>query len=274
MTDKCSRRLVTVAARAGLMAACLPVTAAVAQTRPTETTPLRMVINLKFEPLKASDQLKGGKGRLTLEDTGSRCTGYKATRHTVADLQYAGGTIKVVSDVTLSENGDGTELAFSITDRVNGEVKRQDTVVARKTPQGVVATSRQLPGGRLQMPADVLLPLYHGRLMTSAAREGKPLVATVYNPEDTVSSVERINFRIGHEVKTPLPKGHPAAAMGDAPRYRMTLVRHDKTGKLRVTENNTQYLNGVLTVSDAVLKDMRVKANLVSMKLLPQKPCP
>jgi hypothetical protein len=195
-------------------------------------------------------------------------------RHTVADLQFAGGAIKLISDATITENGDGTQLAFSITDRVNGEVKRQDTVVARKTPQGIVATSRQLPAGRLQLPAGVLLPLHHDRLSDAAVREKKPLVASVYNPEDTLSSVERVTYRTGDEVTTPLPKGHPAAALADAPRYRAEIVRHDKNGKFRVRENMTRYLNGVFTVSDTVFENMRIKADLASVKLLPQKPCP
>jgi hypothetical protein len=195
-------------------------------------------------------------------------------RHTVADLQFAGGAIKLISDATITENGDGTQLAFTITDRVNGEVKRQDTVVARKTPQGIVATSRQLPGGRLQLPAGVLLPLHHDRLSDAAVREKKPLVASVYNPEDTLSSVERVTYRTGDEVTTPLPKGHPAAALADAPRYRAEIVRHDKNGKFRVRENMTRYLNGVFTVSDTVFENMRIKADLASVKLLPQKPCP
>jgi hypothetical protein len=273
MTDSRSRRFVAATARAILMAACLHVTGAIAQTQSAEVTPLRMVVNLKFEPAKASDQLKAGTGRMTIELTGSRCTEYKMIRSTVADLQFVAGAIKLVSEATTTENSDGTQLGFSITDRVNGEIKRQDTVIARKTPQGMVAASQKLPGGRLQLPANVLLPLHHERLMTAAAHDRKPLVATVYNPEDTLSSVERITYRTGDEVKTPLPKGHPAAVMADSPRYRAEILRHDKTGKLRVRENLTQYLNGVFTVSNTVFENMRIKADLASLKLLPQKPC-
>ena len=258
-----------------LMACCLPITGAVAQSATAiEGTPRRMVLNLKYAPAKPSDPLKSGKGRMTIELSGSRCTEYRMIRHTVADLQFAGGAIKLISDATITENGDGTQLAFSITDRVNGEVKRQDTVVARKTPQGIVATSRQLPAGRLQLPAGVLLPLHHDRLSDAAVREKKPLVASVYNPEDTLSSVERVTYRTGDEVTTPLPKGHPAAALADAPRYRAEILRHDKNGKFRVRENMTRYLNGVFTVSDTVFENMRIKADLASVKLLPQKPCP
>jgi hypothetical protein len=264
-----------IAAVALLLAGSLVAADAVAQTtQPIEGTPRRMVLNLKFAPAKPSDPLKSGKGRMTIELSGSRCTEYRMIRHTVADLQFAGGAIKLISDATITENGDGTQLAFTITDRVNGEVKRQDTVVARKTPQGIVATSRQLPGGRLQLPAGVLLPLHHDRLSDAAVREKKPLVASVYNPEDTLSSVERVTYRTGDEVKTPLPKGHPAAALADAPRYRAEIVRHDKNGKFRVRENMTRYLNGVFTVSDTVFENMRIKADLASVKLLPQKPCP
>jgi hypothetical protein len=264
-----------IAAVALLLAGSLVAADAVAQTtQPIEGTPRRMVLNLKFAPAKPSDPLKSGKGRMTIELSGSRCTEYRMIRHTVADLQFAGGAIKLISDATITENGDGTQLAFSITDRVNGEVKRQDTVVARKTPQGIVATSQQLPAGRLQLPAGVLLPLHHDRLSDAAVREKKPLVASVYNPEDTLSSVERVTYRTGDEVKTPLPKGHPAAALADAPRYRAEIVRHDKNGKFRVRENMTRYLNGVFTVSDTVFENMRIKADLASVKLLPQKPCP
>lgn len=275
MTDSRFRRLAAIEACIIVIAACLPITSAVAQTaQPTEGTPRRMVLNLTFAPAKASDPLKSGKGRMTIELAGSRCTEYRMVRHTVADLQFAGGAIKLVSDATMTENGDGTQLAFSITDRVNGEVKRQDSLVARKTPQGIVATSQKLPGGRLQLPADVLLPLHHDRLSDAAVRERKPLVAAVYNPEDSLSSIDRITYRTGDEVKTPLPKGHPASAMADAPRYRVEILRNDKNGKFRVRENMTRYLNGVFTVSDTVFENMRIKADLASVKLLPQKPCP
>lgn len=275
MTNLRLRRPATVKTCIILIAICLPITgAAVQSATAAEGAPRRMVLNLKFAPAKASDQLRNGKGRMTIELTGSRCTGYKMIRHTAADLQFAGGAIKLVSDATVTENGDGTQLAFSITDRVNGEVKRQDSLVARKTPQGIVATSQKLPGGRVLLPADVLLPLHHDRLSDVAVREKKPLVAAVYNPEDSLSSIDRITYRTGDEVKTPLPKGHPAAAMADAPRYRVEILRNDKNGKFRVRENMTRYLNGVFTVSDTVFENMRIKADLASVKLLPQKPCP
>ena len=253
----------------------VPASHAQARSQPQiEGTPRRLVLNLTFAPAKASDQLKSGKGRMTIELSGSRCTEYKMIRHTVADLQFAGGAIKLMSDATMTENGDGTQLAFAITDRVNGEVKRQDSLVARKTPQGIVATSQKLPGGRVVLPADVLLPLHHDRLSDAAVRERKPLVAAVYNPEDSLSSIDRITYRTGDEVKSPLPKGHPAAAMADAPRYRVEILRNDKNGRFRVRENMTRYLNGVFTVSDTVFENMRIKAELASVKLLPQKPCP
>ena len=264
-----------VVAAVALLAGSLFADAATAQTaQPIEGTPRRMVLNLKFAPAKPSDPLKSGKGRMTIELSGSRCTEYRMVRHTVADLQFAGGAIKLISDATITENGDGTQLAFSITDRVNGEVRRQDSLIARKTPQGIVATSQKLPGGRLQLPAGVLLPLHHDRLSDAAVREKKPLVAAVYNPEDSLTSIDRISYRTGQEVKTPLPKGHPATALADAPRNRVEILRNDKNGKFRVRENMTRYLNGVFTVSDTVFENMRIKADLAAVKLLPQKPCP
>lgn len=271
MTVSFHRRPI-VAACVVLAVACLP--AATAMAQPTEGTPRRLVLNLKFGPAKASDPLKGGKGRMTIELSGSRCTEYRMIRHTVADLQFEGGTIRLISDATITENGDGTQMAFSITDRVNGEVKRQETLIARKTPQGIVATSQKLPGGRLQLPADVLLPLHSDRLSDVAVRQKKPLVVAIYNPEDSLSSIDRTTYRTGDEVKAPLPTGHPAAAMADMPRYRVEILRNDKNGKFRVRENMTRYLNGVFTVSNTVFENMRVKADLASVKLLPQKPCP
>lgn len=274
MTDTRSRRLVAVAATVFLMAACLPVTKAIAQTQPAEVTPLRMVLNLRVGPAKASDQIRSGKGRMTVEITGSRCTGYKTVRRIVGDLHFAGGTTKLFQEATLAENGDGTELAFSFLERLNGKVKRQESAVARKTPQGVVVTSRQLPGGRVQLPADILLPLHFERLTDAAVRDRKSLAASTYNPENALSSIERVTYRVGDEVKTPLPKGHPATVMADAPRYRVEILHHDKNGNIRIRENMTRYLNGITTVFDALFEDSRVKADLASMTLLPQKPCP
>ncbi len=68
----------------------VPASHAQARSQPQiEGTPRRLVLNLTFAPAKASDQLKSGKGRMTIELSGSRCTEYKMIRHTVADLQFA-----------------------------------------------------------------------------------------------------------------------------------------------------------------------------------------
>lgn len=240
-----------------------------------ELAPRRMEIALSFQPLPSNPQFKGGSGRMVINLTGSRCAGYRVIRTTTAKLNFTGGTINLASEATINENGDGTQLAFALTDRVNGEIKRQDSVVARRTAEGIVLTSRQLPGGQLRLPKGVVLPMHHERLADAALAEGrKTLAVNMYNPEDTITSIDQISYTFGGQVNDALRKDHPVAqTMGASPRYRVEMLRKDKNGKFRVRENLVRFANGVFTTSDTRFDNMRIKANLVSVKLPRPTPC-
>ncbi len=240
-----------------------------------ELAPRRMEIALNFQPMPSNPQFKGGSGRMVINLTGSRCAGYRVIRTTTAKLNFTGGTVNLVSEATINENGDGTQLAFALTDRVNGEIKRQDSVMARRTAEGIMLTSRQLPGGQLRLPKGVVLPMHHERLADAALAGGrKTLAVNMYNPEDTITSIDQITYTFGDKMSDPLRKNHPAAqTMGAAPRYLVQMLRKDKNGKFRVRENLIRFANGVFTASDTRFDNMRIKAHLVSVKLPRPTPC-
>lgn len=240
-----------------------------------DLVPRRMEIALRFEPVPQNPQFKGGSGRMVIDLGGSRCTEYRLSRSTVAKLRFEGGTVDLVSEATITENGDGTQLAFAITDRVNGEVKRQETALARKTADGILVTSRNIAGGRLQLPRGVVLPIHHERLADAAlADKRKALAVKIYNPEDTLTSIDQISYSFGGPLAEPLRKGAAAEKlMGNAPRYQVEMLRKDKTGKFRVREKLTRFANGVFVTSDTQFDNMRIKANLTGLKLPPQPPC-
>ncbi|RIK96039.1 MAG: DUF1849 domain-containing protein [Proteobacteria bacterium] len=273
MTTKLRGRLESASVVLALIAAGVgPVSASPAGT---DLAPRRMEIALRFEPVPQNPQFKGGSGRMVIDLSGSRCTEYKLHRSTVAKLQFEGGTINLVSEATITENGEGTQLAFAITDRVNGEVKRQEAVVARKTPDGIVLTSRKLPGGSMQLPKGIVLPIHHERMADAAlADKRKSLAVKIYNPEDTLTSIDQIVYTFGAEATGSLRKGHPAEQiMGNAPRYQVEMLRKDKAGKFRVREKLVRFANGVFTTSDALFDNMRIRASLTGLKLPPQPLC-
>jgi len=241
-----------------------------------DLAPRKMVYALTFLPSGKADGVKSGKGTMTVELTGSRCTEYRVIRTLDTAINFANGGIRLVSESVINEKGDGTQLAFSITDHVNGEVKRQDTLIARQTPQGIVATSRQLPGGRLQLPKDVVMPLRFERMMDEAMAAGRPsFFIRVFNPEDSLTSIDQISFVAGKKVEAALPQKHPAAIAAQAalPRHQVEMVRKDKNGKFRVRDRQTRFSNGVFTVSDTDFENMKIKASLASLRLLPRERC-
>ena len=255
-----------------VLAASFPVDYAKA----SDLAPRKVVYALTFLPNGKADGVKSGKGTITAELTGSRCTAYRVIRTLDAAINFSNGGIRLVSESVINEKGDGTQLAFSITDRVNGEVKRQDTLIARRTPEGLVATSRQLPGGKLEMSKDVLLPMRFELMMDEAMRTGRPSFSIkVFNPEDTLTSIDQISFSVGKQVEAALPQKHPAAtaALGAMPRHQVEMTRKDKNGKFRVRERQTRFGNGVFTVSDTDFENMKIKATLASLKLLPRERC-
>jgi hypothetical protein len=244
-----------------------------------DVTPFKAVYKLDFGPSHGKSPFKGGQGRLAVELTGSRCTDYRMIRTVNGRLNTDRGPLGVQSEAVFAENPAGSQLAFSLIERANGKVSRQYNLVARKSDDGAVAiTSRSLPGGKGDLPRGTLFPIQHERTVMAAASAGrKALAITVYNPEDTITSVEQMAYQFGPESTNALPKGHPAdiEALRDQKRQRVEAIfRNQKTGKVRARERMTRFNNSILTVSEALSDDLRIKASLESLTLLPAQPCP
>lgn len=244
-----------------------------------DVTPFKAVYKLDFGPAHNNSPFKGGQGHLTVELTGSRCTDYRMVRTTNGRLNTDRGALALQSEAVFAENAAGSQLAFSLTERSNGKVSRQYNLVARKNDDGVTLTSRSLPGGRAGLPKGTLLPIEHERMAVAAASSGrKAFAVSVYNPEDTITSVEQMSYAFGPESTNALPKGHPAniEALRHRKRQRIELIfRNPKTGKIRVSERMTRFNdNSILTVSEALTDDLRIKASLETLTLLPAQPCP
>mgnify|MGYP001233699257 CR=1 FL=1 len=271
-------------ARAWLMAGWVALSAAsAAQAQPqsgqaADITPFKAVYKLEFAPSDEKSPFQGGQGRLTIEFTGSRCTDYRMVRTLNVTLNTNNGPLNVKSEATFAESAASSQFAFSFTEQANGKVSRQYNVLARKNDNGgATITSRSLPGGKAELPKGTLFPLQHERMVIAAATAGrKSLTLTAYNPEDAIGSVEQMSYTFGPESKNALPKGHPAdiEALRTLTRQRVEVIfRNQQTGKIRVRERMTRFNNSILTVSDALTEQLRIKAGLASLTMLPQKPC-
>lgn len=240
-------------------------------------TPFKAVYALTFHP-DAQNQMKSGMGRMTIEFTGSKCTDYKIVRSMAHSMRFQQGDLKVASEAVTTENPAGTQMTFSYVERHNGNVQRQETVTARRDAAGIIATSAKLPRGQLRLPTATMLPIQSEFALIDAMTSGrKNLTANVYNPEISPSSIDKLSVSIGDAVTSPLPKGHPAAidALDAKPRYRAKLVFADgKTGKVRSRETLTRYVSGIFTVSDTSMDHLKIDARIVSLTMLPQRPCP
>lgn len=239
--------------------------------------PYKAVYALTFHP-DAQNQMKSGTGRMTIEFTGSKCTEYKIVRAMAHVMRFEQGNLKIASEAVTTENPAGTQMAFSYVERHNGNIQRQETVTARRDANGIVATSAKLPSGRIQLPAATMLPIQSEFAVIDAMSSGrKSLNANTYNPEISPANIDRLSVTIGDTVTSPLPKGHPAAidALAAKPRYRAKLIFADsKTGKVRAREQLTRYASSILTVSDTSLDHLKIDARIVSLTMLPQRPCP
>lgn len=280
MTIICGSHAIPCAVTTGLILAEITIDAhAQTSPQPAEIVPLRAVYNLDFSPSGPPTGLTGGKGRLTLEFTGSRCTEYRLNRRSDVQLQGTAGPVRVQSESSATENPDGTRFTFKLTERKNGAVQRQDSVTAQRGADGqVVATSSRLPGGKATLGRGVNFPMFHERLvMTATTGNAKTFSDTIYNPEIGLSHLEQMNYTFGPAVTAALPKGHPAApdALKDKRRQRVLMIIKNKAdGKQRVREQMTRYDDGsILTASHVVMDGLQIKASLVSLTLLPKGSC-
>jgi hypothetical protein len=270
--------------RIWLLTGCMTLSAAsVALGQPQTTpgadiTPFKAVYKLAFEPSNDKSPFKSGQGRLTVEFTGSRCTDYRMSRTVNSKLNTDKGPLSTQSEATFVENPASSQFAFSLIEQANGKISRQYNLVARKNDNGgATITSRSLPGGKAELPKGTLFPIQHERAVIAAASVGrKSLAITVYNPEDTIVSIEQMSYKFGSENKSVLPKGHPAdiEALRNQVRRRAEIIfRSQKTGKIRTLERMTRFNNSIFTVSEALSEHLRIKASLESLKLLPSKTC-
>jgi hypothetical protein len=258
--------------------------ASAAQAQPqsgpaADITPFKAVYKLDFAPSDEKSPFQSGQGHLTVELSGSRCTDYRMIRTMNGTLNSDKGPLRMQSEATFAENPAGSQFAFSLIEQANGKVSRQYNLVARRNDNGrATITSRSLPGGKSELPKGTLFPIQHERTVIAAASSGrKSLAITVYNPEDTIGSVEQMAYTFGPENKNALPKGHPAdiEPLRSQMRQRVEAIfRNHATGKIRARERMTRFNNSIFTVSDALSEHLRIKASLASLTLLPQKPCP
>lgn len=243
-----------------------------------DLTPFKAVYKLDFAPANEKSPFTSGHGRLAIEINGSRCTEYRAVRTMTGTLNTQNGSLAIQSEATITENPAGSQLAVSFVERVNGKVTKQYSLAGRKNGDGgVTITSRDLPGGKAELPKGTLLPMQHELMVNAAAAAGrKSIAASVYNPEISMTTVEHTAHVFGAENKAALPAGHPANvdALKAMPRHRVELIfRDQKTGKVRAQERMTRFPNGILTVSDTLTEQLKIKAALGSLTLLPQRAC-
>lgn len=239
--------------------------------------PFKAIYALTFLP-DGQIPMKSGSGRMTIELTGSKCTGYKLIRTMANTLQFPQGKLSVTSESVITENPAGTQMAFSYVERHNGNTQRQEAVTARRGDNGIVATSSKITGGQTQLPANVVFPIRNEIMLIDAIASGrKALSANVYNPEISPSSIDKFSASIGAEVTSALPKGHVAAvdALANKPRHRIKLTFTDsKSGKVRAREQLTRFAVPVFTVSDTAVDHLKIDTKIVSLTMLPQKSCP
>jgi hypothetical protein len=263
----------------GVIVAGSLVTASAAQAQHghgnvAEITPYKATYALTFEPNGSNSPFRGGSGRLTIEITGSRCTEYRIVRSLASTMNSDRGPLKIQSEAVFAENAAGTQFAFSLNERNNTGPARQVSLVARREAGRITVTS----GGRkTELPGNAIFPVYHERMLLAAIRSGRKSVsADVYNPEETLNTVERISFTFGPEVVGPLPKGHAADidALRSEKRKRVDAVfRNTHTGKIRAQERMTRFHNNIMTISHARFDQLQVKASLAAVTMLPRRSC-
>ncbi len=277
MDADCKSRIWLLAGAFALAAA----SAAQAQPRTApdaDIVPFKAVYKLDFSPSNDKSQVTGGQGRLTIEISGSRCTDYRATRSVNNAFNTRNGLVKIQSESTVAENAAGNQLTASFVERANGKATQQFSLVGRRNGDGsVTITSRDVPGGKANLPKGTLLPMQHELMINAAAIAGrKSITANVLNPEMSPTAVEQVIVSFGSENKTALPAGHPAniEALKTMPRQRAEVTFRDlKTGKVRALERMTRFTNGILTVSDSLTEHVKIKVTLGSLTMLPRPAC-
>jgi hypothetical protein len=268
--------------RIWLLAGCITLSALSAASGQSQTAPdiipFKAVYNVNYAPTNDQSVIISGKGSVTIEIAGSRCTEYRGARTVTFTMNTRNGVDKYQSVATEVGDPAGTQIAFSYSERLNGKQVKQFSLTGRRGDDGrITITSRSLPGGKAELPKGTLLGLQYEQMVQAAITEGrKSVVANVYNPEISMTAVEHTTTSIGPEVRTALPAGHVAniEALKNAPRHRVEMIARDaNTGKVRVREQMTRFPNGVLTVSDTVMEYMKIKAAIGSLTMPPQKAC-
>lgn len=180
---------------------------ALAANESVKLTPHRAVYEMRLDQSRPGSGVSGIRGRMVFEFTGSVCEGYTLNMRLVTRVTDSRGK-PLVTDLRSStwEQGDGRMFRFNTSQYLNERLSEATTGDASrlvKTDKISVKLKRPKKSV-LDLPAKVLFPTQHSKVLLRAAQEGRAIVqAQVYDGSDKGLKSYETTAVIGK----PYPKG-------------------------------------------------------------------
>ena len=239
----------------------------------------RAIYNLSLDAEKPGTQVDKARGRIAFELKGSDCEGYTIMLRQVTSLDTGEGQ-ETVSDLRNEswENAASTSYRFKTQNYVNDQIREDviGTVTRQKDNALAVRVTKPKPANFV-LPPKIYLPTQHTRAMLAAAERGEKLLsANIYDGSPDGRKVYETLTVIGaavmHDGNTPpLSPG-----LAKLKRYPVVTSYFEPGRGDRVPTYTLAfdlYENGVSSALRLNYGNFALKGRLLSVEMLPQKPC-
>ena len=154
--------------------------------------PHRAVYDLSLGRMKSGSDVQDVSGRMVVEWRGGpACDGYSSEQRIVTRVADADGSM--VSDdtrVTTWESADGKEFHFDRSEYVNGELRKQESGVARRSEDGKQVILEKDGAKPVSLPGEMMFPTaFNNRLAVAAEKDKNRMSALLFDGTEDKASV-------------------------------------------------------------------------------------
>lgn len=239
----------------------------------------RAIYDLVLDAEHPGTQVDKASGRIAFQLTGNECEGYSIMLRQVTALDTGEGQ-ETVSDLRNEswENATATSYRFKTQNYVNEQIREDVVGSVIRQKSGALAIRVTKPKlANFTLPAKVYLPTQHTRAMLASAERGENLLsAEIYDGSPDGRKIYQTLTVIGAPVKHDSQTPPPSPALAELKRYPVVTSYFEVAKNDRLpayTLSFDLYENGVSTALRLNYGNFALKGKLLTVELLPQKPC-
>lgn len=245
--------------------------------------PHRIVYEVQLGEKSSAQGITGASGLMALEFSGNACDGYATNYRQVVDLLDSDGAARRMDfRVNLFEDADNRRFAFTMLNRMQGQILRDADGEARRRSDGSLSVAMKKPPGRKSdFDGDVLFPSALSIAMIEAAQKGERSYKNrVFDGSEGGEKIFEVNAAIGQALEgernnrvEPVLRTPELTAM---PRWPMAMAYYNDEPGDRVpvyTLRSVVFANGVMGDLVFEFPEFSLKARAVKYEALKADPC-